>query len=49
MSVANGEFLHKNDTNISEDSTAAIMDKETPEENNEGECGKQSTEELPLE
>ncbi|XP_069981316.1 uncharacterized protein [Penaeus vannamei] len=36
VSVANGEFLHKNDTNISEDSTAAIMDKEAPEENNEG-------------
>lgn len=40
VSVANGEFLHKNDTNISEDSTAAIMDKEAPEENNEGECRK---------
>lgn len=41
VSVANGEFLHKNDTNISEDSTAAIMDKEAPEENNE-ETGMQN-------
>lgn len=38
--VANGEFLHKNDTNIRGDSTAAIVDKETTEENSEGECGR---------